>query len=125
MAKARNSATLSGKSKKNMVSKVIISNYAMQQLDSYVLYVLLEKNNPQAAKSVTEDALATRNRLLDVADSLPLLEDKELSSLGYRKILFKSHDYFFIYRVDQNIAYVEATYHQLQDYENIFKTEVL
>lgn len=108
-----------------MVSKVIISDYAQQQLENYVLYVLLEKENPQAAKSVTADALHTRDRLLDVAKSLRFLEDKDLAALGYRKILFSSHDYLFIYRVVDDIAYVEATYHQLQDYENIFKTEVL
>lgn len=107
-----------------MVSKVIISNLAQQQLDSYVLYILLEKNNPQAAKSVTEDALNTRDRLLDTADSLRFLDDEELAALGYRKILFKSHDYLFIYRVVDNTAYVEAAYHQLQDYESLFKTEI-
>lgn len=108
-----------------MVSKVIISNLAQQQLDSYVLYILLEKNNPQAAKRVTEDALNTRDRLLDTADSLRFLDDEELAALGYRKILFKSHDYLFIYRVVDNTAYVEAAYHQLQDYESLFKTEIL
>lgn len=108
-----------------MVSKVIISPHAQQQLEDYVLYVLLEKGNPQAAKSITEDALITRNRLLNIADSLRPLDDKDLAELGYRKILFKSHDYLFIYRVIDNIAYVDATYHQLQDYENIFKSEIL
>ena len=69
-------------------------------------------------------ALITRDRLLNIADSLRFLEDKDLAALGYKKILFKSHDYLFIYRVVDNVAYVEATYHQLQDYENIFKAEV-
>ena len=108
-----------------MVSKVIISNLAQQQLDNYIRYVLLEKSNPQAAKRITEDALITRDSLLNVADSLRLLEDKDLASLGYRKILFKYHEYLFIYRVVDNVAYVEATYHHLQDYENLFKTEIL
>ena len=57
-----------------MVSKVIISDYAQQQLDSYVLYVLLEKGNPQAAKNITRDALLTRDRLLNIADSLRLMD---------------------------------------------------
>lgn len=105
-----------------MVSKVIISPHAQQQLENYVLYVLLEKENAQAAKSITEDALITKNRLLDIADNLRYLDDKDL---GYRKILFKSHDYLYIYRVIDNNAYVDATYHQLQDYENIFKSEIL
>lgn len=108
-----------------MVSKVIISPHAQQQFENYVLYVLLEKENAQAAKSITEDALITKNRLLDIADNLRYLDDKDLADLGYRKILFKSHDYLFIYRVIDNIAYVDATYHQLQDYENIFNSEIL
>lgn len=82
-----------------MVSKVIISPHARQQLEDYVLYVLLEKGNPQAAKSITEAALNTRDRLLDIADSLRFHDDKELAEPGCRKILFKFHDCLFIYRI--------------------------
>ena len=77
-----------------MVSKVIISPHAQQQLENYVLYVLLEKENAQAAKSITEDALITKNRLLDIADNLRYLDDKDLADLGYRKILFKYATFF-------------------------------
>lgn len=108
-----------------MVSKVITSPYAQRQLDDYVLYVLLEKGNPQAAKNITLDALRTRDTLLNIADSLRYCDDEELKALGYKKILFHSHDYLFIFRVQSGIAYVDAVYHQLQDYENLFKTEVL
>lgn len=43
-----------------MVSRVVITNYAQKQLDEYVAYVLLIKENPQAAKAITADARNTR-----------------------------------------------------------------
>jgi len=107
-----------------MVSKVVITRRAQEQLDDYVLYVLLEKGNAQAAGSILDDAERTKASLLNVAESLRYCEDEDLKALGYRKILFMSHDYLFIYRVIGSTAYVDATYHQLQDYENLFRTEV-
>ena len=108
-----------------MVSRVVITDYARNQLDESVLYILLEKKNPQAAKALTTDARLTRKRLLDVADSLRDCDDEDLKALGYKKILFKNHDYLFLYQVIDDTAYVQAMYHQSQDYENLFKTEVL
>ena len=108
-----------------MVSKVVITERAQAQLEEHVLYVLLVKQNPDAAKAVTNDAKKTGRILLDVADSLRYCEDEDLKALGYRKKLFTKHDYLFLYRIIDDVAYVEATYHQLQDYENLFKSEVL
>ncbi len=104
-----------------MVSDVIISKNAQQQLEDCVLYVLLEKGNPQAAKSLTQDAMKTMHTLMTIADSLGYCADKTLKSLGYKKILFHKHDYLFLFRIENHIAYIDAVYHQLQDYENLFK----
>ena len=104
-----------------MVSNVIITNRAQRQLEDYIAYVLLIKENPQAATSILDDALATRDILINVADSLKLCDDEELRSLGYRKISFHKHDYLYLYRVIEDTAYIEAVYHELQDYENLFK----
>ena len=108
-----------------MVSKVIITNRAQSQLEDYTAYILLIKENPEAANAVLEDALATRDELLKVADSLRLCDDEDLAALGYRRISFRKHDYFFLYRVIGDIAYVEAVYHELQYFEKHFKDEVL
>ena len=104
-----------------MVSfKVITSPKALSQLEEYIDYIQYTLFNKQAAAAVWNDALETVSKLETVAGSLNYCDDPDLKALGYRKISFIHHRYVMIYRVDNNTAYVEAIYHQLQDYENIF-----
>ena len=37
--------------------------------------------------------------------------------LGYRRINFKSHRYFMLYRVEEDKVYVDNVFHELQDFE--------
>lgn len=99
---------------------VIISPKALAQLDSYIDYIQYTLLNEQAAKAVWDDALDTADKLEDVAGSLKPCDHTELKKLGYYKISFLRHKYIMIYRIDDKTAYVEAIYHQLQDYENVF-----
>lgn len=108
-----------------MVSKVIITKFAQNQLRQYLKYILEQFKSTQAAKAVKEDALETKKQLLAVSDSLKYCDDSELKDLGYKTIHFNKHNYFFVYSVRDNIAYIEAVYHDLQDYENLFKKDVL
>ncbi len=107
-----------------MVSKVVVTRKAQKQLSSFVGYIIHTFKNKEAAKSLTEDSKITKQRLLDAAESLPLCKDEDLAALGYKTIHFKSHRYLFIFEIRGSTVYVEATYHELQDYENIFKSEV-
>lgn len=107
-----------------MVSKVIITRKAQKQLAAFVGYIIRAFQNKQAAKLLIEDSKLTKKRLLDVAESLPLCKDSELAALGYKTIHFKSHRYLFVFEIRGSTAFVEAVYHELQDYENIFKSEV-
>lgn len=81
--------------------------------------------NKQAASAVWNDAVGTVTELENVADSLRLCDNPDLKALGYRKINFRNHRYVMLYRIEENIAYVEAIYHELQDYENIFMDSLL
>ena len=108
-----------------MISKVQMTRLAQGQLGEYVGYIKRKFKNPQAAKAVTTDARETRKALLNVAESLDYCNDPALRALGYRIIFFQRHRYLFIYSIHDSVAIVEATYHELQDYENTFKGEVL
>ena len=103
---------------------VIISPKALTQLDSYIDYIQYTLLNEQAAKAVWDDAFETADMLEEVAGSLKLCDHPKLKAFGYRKINFQHHRYIMIYRTDGKTAYVEAIYHQLQDYENIFLEEI-
>lgn len=48
----------------------------------------------------------------------------QLKSDGYRAIHFMRHRYLMLYRIEGATVYVDAIYHQLQDYENIFADEL-
>lgn len=99
--------------------KVILTHPAKAQLDYIVYHILYEFKNDQAALSIIEDPEETRRRLSHVAGSLKLCDDPKLCSFGYRIIHFKRHRYFMLYRIQDDIVYIDAIYHDLQDYEKL------
>ena len=105
--------------------KVIISPQALSQLQDYISYIQFTLLNEQAAKNVWEDALETRDVLSETAGSLKLCENSTLNKLGYRKINFIHHRYVMLYRVEGDVAYVDAIYHQLQDFETTFSDDLI
>ena len=108
-----------------MISKVIMTRLAQNQLSQYIGYIKRKFKNPQAAKAVAQDARETKALLLKAAETLKLCSDPDLRILGYRVILFRHHRYLFVYSIHDDTVYIEATYHELQDYENTFKEDVL
>lgn len=99
---------------------VVISPRALSQLNHYIDYLQYTLLNDQAAYNVWQDAMETRNQLSKVAGSLTPSSHPLLKRNGYRTINFQRHRYLMVYRVEDQTAYVDAIYHQLQDYENIF-----
>lgn len=104
--------------------EVIISPKALSQLNAYIDYIQYTLLNDQAAYNVWQDALETREHLSKIADSLKFCAHPQLKKHGYRIIHFIRHRYLMFYRIEDTIAYVDAIYHQLQDYENTFADEL-
>ncbi len=104
--------------------KVIISPKALSQLNDYIDYLQQTLLNNQAAYSIWQDALETRDHLSKVADSLQCCSHPQLKQHGYHIIHFMRHRYLMLYRIKDTTAYVDAIYHQLQDYENAFADEL-
>lgn len=103
--------------------EVIISPHALSQLNDYVSYIQYTLFNDQAAESVWQDALDTSAQLESSAGSLRFCKHPKLKELGYRPLFFLHHDYVMLYRTENLVAYVDAVYHQLQDYEDLFALE--
>ena len=99
--------------------KVILTIPAKAQLDHIIEYILSEYESTQAALSIMDDAEETKYRLSHVAGGLKLCENSRLRDLGYRIIRFKRHNYFMLYRIQDDVVYVDAIYHDLQNYEDI------
>lgn len=104
--------------------EVIISPKALSQLDNYIDYIHYTLFNFQAARSVWQDAMKTCDTLATAAGSLKFCSHPQLKQLGYHSITFHQHKYIMLYRLNGKTAYVDAIYHQMQDYENLFAKEL-
>jgi len=87
-------------------------------LNQYIRYLLIVKKNDQAAKNVLDDFEAIIRSLKTVAGSLKLCDNPRLKELQYRRINFLSHRYFMLYRIIEDIVFIDSIFHELQDYEN-------
>ena len=101
--------------------KVVLTLDAEADLDNFVRYLLFVKRSKQAARNLLDDFEETKDDLSKVARSLKLCDNPKLNAMGYRRINFKSHRYFMLYRVEGNIVTVDNIFHELQDYENKMK----
>ncbi len=98
--------------------KVVVTADAEEDLNQYIGYLLMEKKSEQAARNVLDDFEATIQSLKNVAGSLKLCDNPRLKELGYRRINFLSHRHFMMYRIVEDIVFVDNIFHELQDYEN-------
>ena len=101
-----------------MEYKVVVTADAEEDLNQYIRYLLMVKKSEQAAKNVLDDFEATIRSLKSVAGSLKLCDNPQLKELGYRRINSLSHRYFMLYRIVEDIVFVDNIFHELQDYEN-------
>lgn len=101
--------------------KVIVTEDAEYDLNQYIRYLLYEKKNEKAAKSVLDDFEGTIRALEKVASSLKFCDNPKLKELGYRRINFLSHRYFMLYRIKENVVFIDNIFHELQDYENAMR----
>lgn len=92
--------------------KVVVTRDAAEDLERFIQYLLTEK------ESVLNDYDATIESLKYVAGSLKLCDHPELRRLGYRRINFLNYRYFMLYRIVDDVVFVDNIFHELQDYEN-------
>ena len=98
---------------------VVATEDVQNDLDRFVYYLLVEKLNNQAAKAVLDDYDETIAELANIAGSLKPLEDPDLSD--YRKIRFRRHNYYLLYRIQEDIAIIDRMFHDLQDIDKAMK----
>lgn len=98
--------------------KVVVTRDAEEDLEHFVKYLIMEKESMQAAENVLNDYDATIEGLKHVAGSLKLCDNPGLCQLEYRCINFLNHRYFMLFRIMDNVVFVDNIFHELQDYEN-------
>ncbi len=98
--------------------KIVVTRDAEEDLERFIKYLVIEKESKQAAENVLNDYDATIESLKHVAGSLKLCDNPRLHQLEYRRINFLNHRYFILYRIVDNVVFVDNIFHELQDYEN-------
>ncbi len=105
-----------------MIYKIFIPKSVQIKLEKYINYILEVFKSKQSAKNLILDYKQTIEILSRNAESYPLLEDEDLKKKNLRRIPFKKHRYVIIFHiVGQDIVYIDAIYHMLQDYLNLLK----
>ena len=98
--------------------KVAVTKDAEDDLERFIKYLIIEKKSMQAAENLLNDYDVTIESLKHVAGSLKLCDNPRLRQLEYRRINFLNHRYFMLYRIVNNVVFVDNIFHELQDYEN-------
>lgn len=102
---------------------VIMTSRAEEHLRKTVRYLIIELGNEQAARSLKQSIQQTLQFLEYGADSLHFLSDPELRKYGYKRITIGKTRYFFVYRIEENNVWIDAMFHEQQDYPNLFWDE--
>ena len=97
--------------------KVVVTRDAEEDLERFIKYLIFEKKSLQAAEHVLDDYDATIESLRHVAGSLKLCDNPRLQQFQYRRINFLNHKYFMMYRIVDDVVYIDNIFHELQDYE--------
>lgn len=97
---------------------VKITAEAKGDLDNILSYLKYEKKNPQAVGNVYRDYIDTRKALATTADSKRDPDSPKLVERGLRRIEFRRHDYFMLFRIEGNKAIITNIFHYLEDFEN-------
>lgn len=101
----------------SMEFNVVLTSRAQLDFRNITHYLLYELKSEQATISVTNDMEQTIEQLSYMASGLKLCNDLRLRDLGYRTIHFKRHNYFMLYHIQNDTVYIDAIYHDLQNYE--------
>ena len=99
-----------------MTYKVIITDWAEEQLDNIIRYILIKFKNKEAASSVLNDVLKTYDKLEYVAGSAQLCSDPYLAAKEYYKIALEKHNYLLLYQIHGNEVIVSGIFHMLENY---------
>ncbi len=101
-----------------MAYKVVVTSDAHADLEDYISYILFEFRSEQAAQSILDDYEETLETLALAAGSIRKSSSPKLAMRGLRRINFRRHDYFLLFKLDGNIVTVTNIFHSSQDYEN-------
>ena len=101
---------------------VELTDRAQDHFRGHIGYILDHFKNPDAAWELYDAFIQAQNELADHPETAPLCTDPALSAFNYRRKMILNTRYLCICRIEGDIVWIEGVYHELQDYENLFRT---
>lgn len=98
--------------------KVYITGRAFSDFRSRIGYLRNEKKSVQAAQALFDDYRETRSVLANVAGALADPDDEKLKQRGLKRINFLHHNYFMLFKIEQEKVFIVRVFHGLEDYQN-------
>ena len=96
-----------------MAYRIVITKDAEEDLERFIRYLVFEKESMQAAQNLLNDYDATIESLKHVAGSLKFCDNPRLYRLEYHRINFLNHKYFMLYRIIDDIVFVDNIFHEM------------
>lgn len=98
--------------------RVVATKQAQKDLRQKLAYIRNHLKNPQAVQSVYSDYKETRAALAKNAGSIHEPTSEKMKERDLRRINFRKHNYFMLFRVVENRAEITNIFHGSEDYEN-------
>lgn len=86
-----------------------------------LLYIRDRLKNHQAVQSVYDDYKLTRKTLGDAAETIREPDRNELRKRELKRINFRAHNYFMLFRIRDNRVEITNIFHGSEDFENKLK----
>ena len=98
--------------------KVVITKHAQADLKGKLSYIRDHLKNPWAVQSVYDDYKLTRKTLEEVAETIREPDSIELKKRELKRINFKTHNYFMLFRIRDDRVEITRIFHVSEDFEN-------
>jgi len=95
-----------------------------KKLDRYINYLKNVKHSRQAAQSLFDDFVETRKNLAKTAEMIRTSDDENLKNRGLKRINFRRHNYFLLFRINGEVVEIISMFHGLEDYSNKLNEEM-
>ena len=89
-----------------------------RKLNKYISYLKNNKKSLQAAQSLFDDFLETRKALETTADLLKNPDDENLKARNLKRINFRRHNYFLLFRINGDVVEIVTMFHGLENYRD-------
>ena len=98
--------------------RVVATKQAQRDLRQKLAYIRDHLKNPQAVQSVYSNYKKTRVVLAENAGSIHESESEKLKERDLKRINFRTHNYFMLFRIVGNRAEITNIFHGSEDHEN-------